>query len=177
MTAQGFLELFDKKAYIYGIIRILSTVILFCISIFALSFWANGDALQAEEEAYYTEIGGLNFDKEYSAISKMNLIKENKVSYILQTGTGTDRYANMGICISNEAASYTVQDLSADIKPVQEQGKTYIEIQYAQPQTFRFYNNKSWEMKEVIYLLYCEDDGTIWYGTQAGKIENCAKKM
>jgi len=106
----------------------------------------------------------------------MNLIKENKVSNILQTGKGTDRYANMGICISNEAASYTVQDLSADIKPVQEQGKTYIEIQYAQPQTFRFYNNKSWEMKEVIYLLYCEDDGTIWYGTQAGKIENCAKK-
>ena len=49
---EGFLELFDKKAYKYGIIRILSTVILFCISIFALSFWANGDALQAEEEAY-----------------------------------------------------------------------------------------------------------------------------
>ena len=47
LTAQGFLELFDKKAYKYGIIRILSTVILFCISIFALSFWANGDALQA----------------------------------------------------------------------------------------------------------------------------------
>lgn len=42
LTAQGFLELFDKKAYKYGIIRILSTVILFCISIFALSFWANG---------------------------------------------------------------------------------------------------------------------------------------
>lgn len=36
LTAQGFLELFDKKAYKYGIIRILSTVILFCISIFAL---------------------------------------------------------------------------------------------------------------------------------------------
>lgn len=177
LTAQGFLELFDKKAYKYGIIRILSTVILFCISIFALSFWANGDALQAEEKAYYTEIGGLNFDKEYSAISKMNLIKENKVSDILQTGTGTDRYANMGICISNEAASYTVQNLSADIKTVQEQGKTYVEIQYAEPQTFRFYNNKSWEMKEVIHLLYCEDDGTIWYGTQAGKVENCAKKM
>ena len=52
LTAQGFLELFDEKAYKYGIIRILSTVILFCISIFALSFWANGDALQAEEEAY-----------------------------------------------------------------------------------------------------------------------------
>ena len=47
LTAQGFLELFDKKAYKYGIIRILSTVILF-----ALSFWVNGDALQAEEEAY-----------------------------------------------------------------------------------------------------------------------------
>ena len=46
LTAQGFLELFDKKTYKYGIIRILSTVILFCISIFALSFWANGDALQ-----------------------------------------------------------------------------------------------------------------------------------
>lgn len=23
----------------------------------------------------------------------------------------------------------------------------------------------------------CEDDGTIWYGTQAGKVENCAKKI
>lgn len=56
LTAQGFLELFDKKAYKYGIIRILSTVILFCISIFALSFWANGDALQAEEEAYVNVI-------------------------------------------------------------------------------------------------------------------------
>ena len=37
LTAQGFLELFDKKAYKYGIIRILSTVILFCISIFDMS--------------------------------------------------------------------------------------------------------------------------------------------
>ena len=57
LTTQGFLELFDKKAYKYGIIRILSTVILFCISIFALSFWANGDALQAEEEAYVKMMG------------------------------------------------------------------------------------------------------------------------
>lgn len=23
----------------------------------------------------------------------------------------------------------------------------------------------------------CEDDGTIWYGTQVGKVENCAKKI
>lgn len=24
--------------------------------------------------------------------------------------------------------------------------------------------------------IICEDDGTIWYGTQAGKVENCTKK-
>lgn len=70
---EGFLELFDKKAYKYGIIKILSTVILFCISIFALSFWANG----------------------------------------IITGRGGS---------------------------------------------------------------ICEDDGTIWCGTQVGKVENCAKK-
>ena len=23
----------------------------------------------------------------------------------------------------------------------------------------------------------CEDDGTIWYGTQAGKVKNCAKNV
>lgn len=75
LTAQGFLELFDKKAYKYGIIRILSTVILFCISIFALSFWGKWG------------------------------------------------------CITGRGGSI------------------------------------------------CEDDGTIWYGTQVGKVENCAKKM
>ena len=57
LTAQGFLELFDKKAYKYGIIRILRTVILFCISIIKIKKWASGEALQAEEEAYVKMMG------------------------------------------------------------------------------------------------------------------------
>lgn len=74
LTAQGFLELFDKKAYKYGIIRILSTVILlyFYICSVLLGKWG---------------------------------------------------------CITGRGGSI------------------------------------------------CEDDGTIWYGTQVGKVENCAKKM
>ena len=176
LVAQGFFELCRKETRKNGVIRILGTGVIFTVVLFALSFWANGDKLQAEEDAYYAGIGDVNFEKEYAELSKLNIIKDNKVTDILQKEEGSDMYMNMGIDISNAAAHYTVQDLSSDTKSIQEAGKTYIEMEYTQPQTFRFYNNKSWEMKNVRNMVYCQEDGTLWYGTTSDKIEKCAKK-
>ena len=176
LVAQGFFELYRKETRKNGVIRILSTGAIFTVALFALSFWANGDKLQVEEDAYYAGIGDVNFEKEYAELSKLNIIKDNKVTDILQKEEGSDVYMNMGIDISNAASHYTVQDLSSDTKSIQEAGKTYIEIEYTQPQTFRFYNNKSWEMKNVRSMVYCQEDGTLWYGTTSDKIEKCAKK-
>lgn len=84
-------------------------------------------------------------------------------------------YIWMGTDISNQAGQYVIEDFTADMESIIESGKTYIEIEYAQPQTFRFYNNQSWSMPDTVSLIFCVDDGTLWYGTQSGSIEKCAR--
>ena len=40
----------------------------------------------------------------------------------------------------------------------------YIEVIFAHPHTFKFVNNKAFEMPDVQYLLYDVRDGALWYG-------------
>lgn len=177
VVAQGTFELGDKNTQKYGAIKIISPVLILFATFLLLSFWANGDAIQAEQNAYYTEIGMTNLEEEFSSLSKLNIIKNNICCDVLHDGETTDNmpYIWMGIDISNHAKQYEIENVSEDIESIKEADKTYIEIEYSRPQTFRFYNNKSWNMLDIVYLVFCVDDGTLWYGTQSGSIEKCAR--
>lgn len=146
---------------------------MFAASIFALSFWANGDKLQEKEDAYYQRY---SFNTQnYSQISKFTIWKNGKSREIgEETSEAENWYSWFGDDISNSSAHYKIQNTRSDIKSVTENDKVYIEIEYKKSQNFKFYNNQSWEMKQTICLLFCIDDGTLWYGIENGKINQCA---
>lgn len=171
--AYGLLDLTNKASRKKGLQKIFLTAATLAISLFALSFWANGDKLQEQEDAYYERY---SFNTEtYSQISKFTIWKNGKHKTIGKEATETEEwYSWFGDDISNHAAHYKIKNIRSNVKSVTCKDKVYIEIQYDKPQNFKFYNNKSWEMKQTRCLLFCIDDGTIWYGTENGKINQCA---
>lgn len=174
IVARGVLELCDKISRRRGVLKIFLTVAVFGVSIYALSFWANGDKQQEQEDAYYERY---SFNTEnYSQISKFTIWKNGKSRTIgKETSEAEDWYSWFGDDISNSSAHYKMKDIKSDVNSVMDKEKMYIEIEYSRPQDFKFYNNKSWEINQARNLLFCVDDGTIWYGTEHGKINKCAK--
>jgi glycopeptide antibiotics resistance protein len=172
--ARGILELRHKELRGKGLLKIFLTVVVFGALIFALSFWANGDKLQEQEDAYYERY---SFNTEnYSQISKFTIWKNGKHKTIgKEAAEAEEWYSWFGDDISNHAAHYKIKDFQSDVRSIPDKDKVYIEIEYSKPQNFKFYNNKSWEMKQLRSLLLCVDNGMLWYGTENGKIEKCAR--
>ncbi|MCR5609972.1 MAG: hypothetical protein K6G26_13015, partial [Lachnospiraceae bacterium] len=52
--------------------------------------------------------------------------------------------------------------------------KTYIEVTYNTPQTFTFYNNESLALENVRYLVFCIENGNLWYGDNKDAITGFA---
>lgn len=173
LIARGILQLRQKELRKKGLLKIFLTVAVFAASMFALSFWANGDKLQEKEDAYYQRY---SFNTEnYSQISKFTIWKNGKSREIgKETSEAKNWYSWFGDDISNSSAHYKIQNTRSDIKSVTGNDKVYIEIEYKKSQNFKFYNNQSWEMKQTRCLLFCIDDGILWYGTENGKINQCA---
>lgn len=168
----GFLvaQAIEKK----GIIQFVSILLTSTIVLFLLSFVANGDAMQEEQDAYYNGIG--NGDEEIAAISRMNIYR-NGAKYDVSNSSDADYftwYRWMGNNIDNQSSFYKIESQFTSIETIMKNNKTYIEVEYAEPQLFRFYNNMSWEMENVEYLVFCVEDGTLWYGSSQGEIKNCA---
>lgn len=173
LIARGVLELLQKELRKKGLLKIFLTVVVFSVSIFALSFWANGDKLQEQEDAYYERY---SFNTEnYSQISKFTIWKNGKSKTIgKETSEAEDWYSWFGDDISNHAAHYKIKNVRSNVKSVMDKEKVYIEIEYNKAQNFKFYNNQSWEINEVSCMIFCADDGTLWYGTENGKLEKYA---
>lgn len=80
-------------------------------------------------------------------------------------------YASMGLDINNRSGLYDIDNVSnISSKEMIDSDKTYIEIVFKTPQTFRFYNNHSWKMDNIFYFLYCIENGNLWYGTKKDSI-------
>lgn len=174
---QALKKICSRESRKNGLIQAVLTAAISGAVLFLLSFWANGDAVQRQEDAYYTEIG--NSEKETEAICKFNILCNGK-SFDALKGSSTEWetwYSWMGNGISNNAGNYNVGRISSDSEsmPVQDAGKTYMEIAFDSPQLFRFYNNKQWSMENVWYMLFCVEDGTVWYGSRENALEFCAQ--
>ncbi len=173
LIAYGFFELKDRASRKKGIYKIALTVVLFGIFLFIISFWAYGDQQQEQEDAYYESLG-FNSEK-MEQLSKIAIWK-NGVSKEVESETSElyDWYSNIGIDISNLSGNYKVQEIATEVNSVIDKDKMYVEMEYMTPQSFQFYNNKSWEISDITCMLFCVDDGTVWYGTTQGKLEECA---
>ena len=174
VIAHGMLELKNKISRRRGLIKIVLTIGMLGISLYALSFWANGDQLQEKEDRYYEKY---SFNTErFSQLSNLT-IWENAIGKRIanETDEAYDWYSWIGNDISNNAAHYKIKKVQSDIKSVMEKNKMYVEMEYKEPQSFKFYNNTSWEINRVRCVLFCVNDGTLWYGTENGKLEKFAE--
>lgn len=174
VMAHGMLELKNKTSRRRGMIKIVLTIGVFVISLYTLSFWANGDQLQEKEDRYYEKY---SFNTErFSQLSNLT-IWENAIGKRIanETDEAYDWYSWIGNDISNNAAHYKIKKVQSDIKSVMEKNKMYVEMEYKEPQSFKFYNNTSWEINRVRCVLFCVNDGTLWYGTENGKLEKFAE--
>lgn len=174
VIASGFLEFRNQSLRKSGLKKIILTVAVFFVSLFALSFWANGDKLQEKEDAYYERY---SFNTEnYAQISKFGVWKSGKCKMIgKEASEAEDWYSWIGDDISNHSAHYKVKDKQSSVESVIDKNKVYIEIEYKKAQSFKFYNNKSWKMNQVACILFCVEDGTLWYGGSSKNLEKCAR--
>lgn len=171
LIVQAMGKIRSKETRKKGMIQLISTLIVTVIVLFLLSFVANGDSIQEEQDGYYNGIG--NNDEEIPTISGMNIYKNGTVYDVLNSSESDcyTWYSWMGTDISNKSGRYIMESQSINMESIVEEDKTYIEVEYAEPQLFRFYNNTSWEMVDVRYLVFCIEDGTLWYGSDKDVIE------
>lgn len=174
LIAHGLLELKNKTSRKRGLVKIVLTIGVLGISLYALSFWANGDQLQEKEDKYYEKY---SFNTErFSQMSNLTIWQNATGKRIAnETDEAYDWYSWIGDDISNNAAHYKIKNVRSDIKSVMEKNKIYVEMEYKKPQSFKFYNNASWEIDRVRCVLFCVNDGTLWYGTENGKLEKSAE--
>lgn len=174
LIVHGLLELKNKTSRRHGLIKIMLTIGVLGISLYALSFWANGDQLQEKEDRYYEKY---SFNTErFSQLSKLTIWENGTGKRIAnETDEAYDWYSWIGNDISNDAAHYKIKNVQSDVKSVMEKNKMYVEMEYKKPQKFKFYNNASWEINRVRCVLFCVNDGTLWYGTENGKLEKSAQ--
>lgn len=163
-----------------GIVQLICTIVMTAVALFLISFIANGDAIQRQEDDYYNGIGSPNYlEDEIASICEYYIYFNGEVMDVLKnpSADGEYWYSTMGDAIGNGAGVYEVQDNFSNMNDLLEQDtdKTYMEIIYDSPQLFRFYNNHDWVMEDVSHILYCVDDGTVWYGSGKNTLDYCAK--
>ena len=174
LVAEGIAKLKSTETRKNGLIQCLLTVFISTVLLFLLSFIANGDTIQAEEDAYYNGIGspGGSLDTELAALSELNIYVKGKQYDALHSEDSSYEswYEDIGMSIDNKSGFYIVDDYIENDYPAIEEEKIYFEIKYSEPLMFRFYNNREWVMSTVKYMLYCADDGELWYGTSENDI-------
>ena len=174
LVAEGIAKLKDAKTRKKGLVQCLVTTLVSVALLFLLSFIANGDTIQAEECSYYNGIASPegSLDTELTALSELNVCSGSKQYDALHNSDSAYEtwYEYIGTDINNKAGFYVIEDYSGKYIPTIDKEKTYFEIKYSEPLMFRFYNNREWEMSAVQYILYCADDGELWYGSDENAI-------
>lgn len=176
LIVQSLQKILTKESMKKGIIQIIATVAITSIVLFFLSFIANGDAIQQQIDAFYNEIGN---DEALSSISEFRIYKNSKTVDILNEHSEDFElyYIQIGIDIGNVASYYQIQKNNTDIETIFDKSDdmTYIEVIFDKKQVFRFYNNQEWEMKDISHMVYCVEDGTLWYGSKQDSLNYCAQ--
>lgn len=162
-----FFESFDgiikgntrKKSIINGIGLIIVPTIL----LVGLSFIANGDAIQVQEYAMYSEIGSA--EDEITDISKMLIYNNGTEKDITDSEILWEIYPQIGVDISNMASCYVQQGYGDNINNIiKNTNDKYLEIFFNNIHRFTFYNNHELILENVRHILYNLNDGTIYSG-------------
>ncbi len=169
---QAFKEIGSKELRKKGILHLICICVITGVSLFLLSFVANGDKEQKELDEYYN---GINNDEAISSICEYTVYNNGKEFDALQDLSIDWEmwYIGMGMNIDNQSRGYEYQNDITTIEEIleQENDVTYIEIVFEEPQSFRFYNNRDWYIEDVLHLVYCVEDGTLWYGVEENSLE------
>lgn len=148
-----------KKSIIKGICLIFGSAIV----LLGLSFIANGDAIQAQEDIMYSEIG--RNEDEITDISKMLIYNNGTEKYITDSEILWEIYFNIGIDISNRASCYVPKGYGDNINNIiKSTDDKYLEIFFNSTHRFTFYNNHDLILENVKHILYNLNDGTMYIG-------------
>lgn len=176
LLVQALKKMKSKELRRNGIKQMIFTIMVAIAVIFLLSLIADGDALQKQEEEYFTEIG--NREEEVSAVTEFRIYQNGKVFDALEDSSADWEtwYRWMGNDIGSAASRYQIQNISGNVEEIAEAGndKTYMEVFYNKPQEFQFYNKPEWEMKGIVHIVFCIEDGSLWYGSDKNSLEKYA---
>ena len=177
LVADGIGKAIAKGDLKGGLVEIALVAAVSLAGLFLLSFLANGDRVQAEEDAYYNGIAGAmgTLDEETEAMAEFNVYYEGEKKDALNDDNWDlyDWYMSMGIDVNNKAGLYSVENYDSDHLAFDPE-KIYLEVVYSSPQLFRFYNNHDWVMENIVHMVYCPEDGQIWYGESADALNHHA---
>lgn len=167
-------EMLGRHQIKKGILQATGILVVSVAGLFLLSFVANGDAIQAARDRYYNGIAGQlgTLDEELASISSMHIIHKGE-AYIIQDTETLDAkglYEEVGLDITTFSSQYAQSEEKTNAKSVIKESADYYEVTFSSPQTFRFYNNQNWVMENVCYILYCLDNGELWYGESADNL-------
>ncbi|MBQ9707885.1 MAG: VanZ family protein [Firmicutes bacterium] len=174
LVADGIGKAIDKGDLKGGLVEVALVAAVSLAGLFLLSFLANGDRVQAEEDAYYKGIAGAmgTLDEETEDMAEFNVYYEGEKKDALKNGNWNlyDWYMSMGIDVDNKAGLYSVENCDSDHLAFDPE-KIYLEVVYSSPQLFRFYNNHGWVMENIVHMVYCPEDGQLWYGEGADALD------
>ena len=145
-----------SRALLAGTATVLSAALV----LFGLSFLANGDQIQAAEDALYTEMG--HRDEELNAIVEAYLYTPEGRMKIADEGIYSCCYSCAGLDFGNAAGHYV--QTAAEILEYDR----LFEVFFASPQRYTFHNNHELVLDGVSHLLFDLDNGTVWYGGNGG---------
>ena len=174
LIAEAVKKMRNSKLRKKGILQIVLVFAVSIIGLYLLSFVANGDKVQADEDAYYNGIGSPvgTLNEELGALSEMRVYYGGDKYDVRgdESSSFDEWYTEIGMDIGNHAGMYVATNYADVNLPVFERHKIYFEVFYSSPQLFRFYNNRDWIMEDVTYMVYCVNDGELWYGNSAESI-------
>ena len=164
---RGIEALIKKKSRKIGVIIILTA--LLCSSLYTVTVHclADGDRIQAETNEMYHEIYNEDIDYDCISISCYSNGFEHKIDCTDNNSEYFEIYNSFGLDISNQAYSYTEDTKQGNISDVKsENNDEYLIINYSEPQSFNFYNNKNLKIENAETLMYNLNNGTLYFSEE-----------
>ena len=167
----SFTEIRKREVRKRGAKRLVITVILYALFGCILFILANGEQAQKQEEELYP---GIADDKAAEDILEIRLISAGGIfsGDPAEDGDFDTAYWWMADAIDSHMSCYveTSGSKMPDIEEPENRESDYVEVIYAHPHDFSFYNRKDFRMTGVQYLFYDAKEGSLWYGENKERI-------
>jgi glycopeptide antibiotics resistance protein len=172
VCAHFFREKNHIRALGHAVLALCGIFCMICGLTFLLSLVADGDQQEAQLAALYPGMGN---EEDWGEISSVYLyVNRSKTDFDTTISDWEYWYSSIGIDIGNGMSQYVELEQRTTAQEICEKNSgLYVEIFYNTPQTFKFYNNPLLAIVNAEHLLYCLDNGTIWYGSAGEELTHC----